>query len=94
MALYIHSSLWFLSLPFPYLVFTNPIYFATCRGHKVRSVTVCGGLTASPLYLQTQADVLGLPLLVPQVLASGCVVAHWSFLVHQTSEATVPGSKL
>jgi sugar (pentulose or hexulose) kinase len=42
-----------------------------CRGHKVRSVTVCGGLTVSPLYLQTQADVLGLPLLLPEVSSEG-----------------------
>jgi sugar (pentulose or hexulose) kinase len=47
--------------------FSTIAILIVCRGHKVRSVTVCGGLTASPLYLQTQADVLGLPLLLPEV---------------------------
>ena len=29
------------------------------HGHPVTSVAVCGGLAKSPLFLQTQADVLG-----------------------------------
>ena len=29
------------------------------HGHQVSSVAVCGGLAKSPLFLQTQADVLG-----------------------------------
>merc|ERR1712059_193520 len=35
-------------------------------GHTINCVSVCGGLASSHLYLATQADVLGLPVLVPR----------------------------
>ncbi|XP_014203534.1 FGGY carbohydrate kinase domain-containing protein [Copidosoma floridanum] len=34
-------------------------------GHKIESLIVCGGLSQNPLFIQTQADVLGLPVLCP-----------------------------
>jgi ribulose kinase len=34
-------------------------------GHKIESLLVCGGLSQNPLFTQTQADVLGLPVLCP-----------------------------
>ena len=38
----------------------------TARGHSVTSLTVCGGITNSRLFLQTQADVLQMKIAVPQ----------------------------
>ena len=38
----------------------------TARGHSVTGTTVCGGITNSRLFLQTQADVLQLEVAVPQ----------------------------
>ena len=35
-------------------------------GHSVNSLTVCGGITNSSLFLQTQADVLNMNILVPR----------------------------
>ena len=35
-------------------------------GHEVDTVTVCGGVTKSKLFLQTQADVLQMPVMIPQ----------------------------
>ncbi|XP_001601900.1 FGGY carbohydrate kinase domain-containing protein [Nasonia vitripennis] len=37
----------------------------TDAGHKIESLLVCGGLSQNPLFIQTQADVLGLPVLCP-----------------------------
>ncbi|XP_058791631.1 FGGY carbohydrate kinase domain-containing protein [Phymastichus coffea] len=37
----------------------------TDAGHKIESLLVCGGLSQNPLFIQTQADVLGLPMLCP-----------------------------
>ncbi|XP_048514094.1 FGGY carbohydrate kinase domain-containing protein isoform X2 [Athalia rosae] len=34
-------------------------------GHNIETVLVCGGLSQNPLFIQTHADVLGLPVLVP-----------------------------
>ena len=34
-------------------------------GHKIESLLICGGLRQVPLFIQTQADVLGLPVLCP-----------------------------
>lgn len=34
-------------------------------GHKIETVLICGGLSLNPLFVQTQADVLGLPVLCP-----------------------------
>lgn len=36
------------------------------QGHTVNSVTVCGGLAQSALYLRTQADVLGMKVMAPK----------------------------
>eukprot|EP00095_Tigriopus_kingsejongensis_P010288 maker-scaffold474_size162001-snap-gene-0.35 protein:Tk10288 transcript:maker-scaffold474_size162001-snap-gene-0.35-mRNA-1 annotation:"fggy carbohydrate kinase domain-containing" len=36
------------------------------RGQIINVVTVCGGLSKSELFVQTQADVLGLPVIQPQ----------------------------
>ena len=38
----------------------------TAEGHSVTSLTVCGGITNSRLFLQTQADVLQMKIAVPQ----------------------------
>ena len=38
----------------------------TARGHSVNGLTVCGGITNSRLFLQTQADVLQMEIAVPQ----------------------------
>ena len=38
----------------------------TARGHSVNSLTVCGGITNSRLFLQTQADVLQMKIAVPE----------------------------
>ena len=35
-------------------------------GHSVTNLTVCGGITNSRLFLQTQADVLNMNIFVPQ----------------------------
>lgn len=61
------------SLALKYLATVQAISYGTkhilesmvSMGHCVSSVTVCGGLTRSPLYLTTQADVLQLPVVVP-----------------------------
>ncbi|XP_033226387.1 FGGY carbohydrate kinase domain-containing protein isoform X2 [Belonocnema kinseyi] len=37
----------------------------TLAGHKIEVVLICGGLSRSELFVQTQADVLGLPVLIP-----------------------------
>ncbi|XP_011506281.1 PREDICTED: FGGY carbohydrate kinase domain-containing protein [Ceratosolen solmsi marchali] len=37
----------------------------TSAGHKIESLLVCGGLSQNLLFTQTQADVLGLPILCP-----------------------------
>ncbi|XP_033328109.1 FGGY carbohydrate kinase domain-containing protein [Megalopta genalis] len=34
-------------------------------GHKIEELLVCGGLSQNPLFIQIQADVLGLPVLCP-----------------------------
>lgn len=34
-------------------------------GHEIKSLLVCGGLSQNPLFIQIQADVLGLPVLCP-----------------------------
>ncbi|XP_017890173.1 FGGY carbohydrate kinase domain-containing protein [Ceratina calcarata] len=34
-------------------------------GHRVETLLVCGGLSQNPLFIQIQADVLGLPVLCP-----------------------------
>ncbi|XP_060826716.1 FGGY carbohydrate kinase domain-containing protein isoform X1 [Bombus pascuorum] len=34
-------------------------------GHKIETLLVCGGLSQNPLFIQIQADVLGLPVLCP-----------------------------
>ncbi|XP_043254731.1 FGGY carbohydrate kinase domain-containing protein [Colletes gigas] len=34
-------------------------------GHKLEELLVCGGLSLNPLFIQIQADVLGLPVLCP-----------------------------
>jgi ribulose kinase len=34
-------------------------------GHKFTELVICGGLTKSRLFLQTHADVLGLPVIIP-----------------------------
>lgn len=34
-------------------------------GHTVDTLLICGGLSKNQLFIQTQADVLGLPVLVP-----------------------------
>ncbi|XP_031833907.1 FGGY carbohydrate kinase domain-containing protein [Nomia melanderi] len=34
-------------------------------GHEVKELLVCGGLSQNPLFIQIQADVLGLPVLCP-----------------------------
>jgi len=62
------------SLALKYLATVQAISYGTkhilesmlTMGHQVTSVTVCGGLTRSPLYLSTQADVLQLPVVVPR----------------------------
>ena len=36
------------------------------KGHTVNSVTICGGLANSALYLRTQADVLSMQVVVPK----------------------------
>ena len=38
----------------------------TQAGHKIESLLICGGLSQNELFIQTQADVLGLPVLCPQ----------------------------
>lgn len=38
----------------------------TTAGHSIKSLLVCGGLSRNPLFIQTQADVLGLPVLCPK----------------------------
>ena len=38
----------------------------TEQGHMVNCITVCGGLAQSSLYLQTQADVMGMQVVVPK----------------------------
>ena len=38
----------------------------TDQGHMVNCITVCGGLAQSSLYLQTQADVMGMQVVVPK----------------------------
>ncbi|XP_034949269.1 FGGY carbohydrate kinase domain-containing protein [Chelonus insularis] len=35
-------------------------------GHRIESILICGGLSQNSLFVQTQADVLGLPVLIPQ----------------------------
>ncbi|CAB0036765.1 unnamed protein product [Trichogramma brassicae] len=37
----------------------------TAAGHNIKSLLICGGLTKNHLFIQTQADVLGLPVLLP-----------------------------
>lgn len=37
----------------------------TTAGHNIETVLVCGGLSQNPLFIQIQADVLGLPVLCP-----------------------------
>lgn len=34
-------------------------------GHEIKAILICGGLRHSELFVQTQADVLGLPVLIP-----------------------------
>lgn len=34
-------------------------------GHEIKAILICGGLRHSELFIQTQADVLGLPVLIP-----------------------------
>lgn len=34
-------------------------------GHRIETLLVCGGLSQNPLFIQIQADVLGLPVLCP-----------------------------
>ena len=34
-------------------------------GHKFTELVICGGLTKSKLFLETHADVLGLPVIIP-----------------------------
>ncbi|XP_015602232.1 FGGY carbohydrate kinase domain-containing protein [Cephus cinctus] len=37
----------------------------TTAGHEINTILICGGLSQNPLFVQTQADVLGLPVLLP-----------------------------
>ncbi|XP_043273293.1 FGGY carbohydrate kinase domain-containing protein isoform X2 [Venturia canescens] len=37
----------------------------TKAGHKIETVLICGGLSQNSLFVQSQADVLGLPVLIP-----------------------------
>lgn len=37
----------------------------TKSGHKIETILICGGLSQNPLLVQSQADVLGLPVLIP-----------------------------
>lgn len=34
-------------------------------GHRIDTLLICGGLSQNPLFIQIQADVLGLPVLCP-----------------------------
>ncbi|XP_074105650.1 FGGY carbohydrate kinase domain-containing protein isoform X2 [Cotesia typhae] len=38
----------------------------TQAGHKIETILICGGLSQNPLFVQIQADVLGLPILIPK----------------------------
>lgn len=33
--------------------------------HNIQSILICGGLSQNPLFVQIQADVLSLPVLIP-----------------------------
>ncbi|XP_015514939.1 FGGY carbohydrate kinase domain-containing protein isoform X1 [Neodiprion lecontei] len=37
----------------------------TLSGHNIETVLICGGLSQNPLFVHTQADVVGLPVLIP-----------------------------
>lgn len=37
----------------------------TSAGHNIETILVCGGLSQNWLFIQIQADVLGLPVLCP-----------------------------
>ncbi|KAK7058758.1 hypothetical protein SK128_024873, partial [Halocaridina rubra] len=42
----------------------------TASGHVITSVLMCGGLSQSSLFVQTHADSLGLPVLIPHTKQS------------------------
>lgn len=37
----------------------------TDAGHNIESILICGGVSQNSLFVQIQADVIGLPVLIP-----------------------------
>lgn len=52
---------------FAYAIRANCEQIAGITGRSVQRLTVCGGMTSSPLWLRMLSDVLGMPVQVPEI---------------------------